>query len=219
MNFDREDFYPIIDKDFIYVFGGGQRAYDNTYLRNSQRWDQPLFNFRIEFQLHFWPIIIVFIDSFDMKRNQWQNIKRMKHARCFARAVAMNDSIFIVGGHNKLCSKSRFVERYNPATNEWTEVANMHCTRGRFVLIEWIGYLYAIAGNSGGIVERYDCAKDVWNTVRNEYCNPIMTFIGTILSHNIYLFKLIWISGWRSQWFSKRYRRHHRHHKCIYFAR
>lgn len=93
-----------------------------------------------------------------MKRIQWQNIKRIKHAKRFAWSVAMNDSIFVVGGHNKLCSKSRFVHRYNPATNEWTQVENMHWT------------IRLSAENSGGIVERYDCANyGKRKTVRNEY--------------------------------------------------
>lgn len=103
-----------------------------------------------------------------MERNQWHNIKRMKTAKSSAAAaVASDGTIFVGGGFENRGTSSNSVARYNPDTNEWTDVANTKCCLGRFALVEWKGSVHAIGGRCVDAVERYDCAKNEWTTVRN----------------------------------------------------
>ncbi len=61
------------------------------------------------------------------------------------------------------------VERYDPQSNEWKEVACLHTPRGGVGVATLGKYLYAAGGNDGGAsldtVERYNPHIDKWTEV------------------------------------------------------
>ena len=59
--------------------------------------------------------------------------------------------------------------RYDPKTDEWTELAPMNVQRGGVAVAGFQGFLYAVGGNNGGCslssVEKYDPHRNIWMTV------------------------------------------------------
>ncbi|XP_078494070.1 uncharacterized protein LOC144749569 [Ciona intestinalis] len=94
----------------------------------------------------------------------------MKIARCGHCLVAHNGHLYSLGGHDGkqyLCS----VERYDPLSDEWEEVAPMQTPRLGFAAVVLNNAIYAIGGHDGKqrlkSVEKYNVDDDTWVYVEN----------------------------------------------------
>ena len=105
----------------------------------------------------------------------------MKTARRDAAAVELNGELYVIGGatswHPTFTAIFELyqdpyqnvveldsVEKYNPATNSWVQVANLLERRMYHSAGVFNGKIYVIGGRSN-VVEAYDPAKNVWEFV------------------------------------------------------
>lgn len=77
----------------------------------------------------------------------------------------MDGLLYAVGGHDgPLVRKS--VEVYNPDTNSWSQVNDMHLCRRNAGVVANGGFLYVVGGDDGssnlGSVECFDYKTDQW---------------------------------------------------------
>lgn len=75
------------------------------------------------------------------------------------------------------------MERFNPKTKEWTQVAPMHFSRSCFATAVTDGYLYALGGygpSYHSTVERYDPETDSWEIVPAMSTNRINFGVGVL---------------------------------------
>ena len=80
----------------------------------------------------------------------------------------LDGKLYAVGGYNHDDGYLSSVERYDPASNAWEEVAPMAAARNLAAVAVHDGKLYAVGGFNGGIlssVERYDPAVGAWEAV------------------------------------------------------
>ena len=86
--------------------------------------------------------------------------------------AVLDGMLYAVGGldagHNHPCLSS--VERYDPATNAWEEMAPMAVRRRSLAVAVLDGKLYAVGGMDDNFdalssVERYDAATNAWEAV------------------------------------------------------
>lgn len=87
----------------------------------------------------------------------------MDHGRYDYAGAIMNAKIYVAGGHGDHDSILDSVECYDPAKNEWLEIANMNHQRANFALVELKGNLYAMGYHRS--IERYDPVQDAWTEV------------------------------------------------------
>jgi len=90
------------------------------------------------------------------------------------RGGALNGKLYAVGGFNRDDGGVRLssVERYDPATNAWEEVAPMGSGRQSPAVAVLDGKLYVVGGWGNGFhdclssVERYDPSTNAWEVVQ-----------------------------------------------------
>ncbi|XP_065352403.1 kelch-like protein 10 isoform X1 [Cloeon dipterum] len=88
--------------------------------------------------------------------------------RCYASAVAMNGSIYIIGGQLKRTQdKTRSVERFDPDVGAWSVVPELTSARCDAAFVNLNGWLYVLGGFDGLIVhssiEKLGPDGRVWN--------------------------------------------------------
>lgn len=84
--------------------------------------------------------------------------------------VGIDNKVYVIGGYggpsNSNCLSS--VERYDPHTNKWEEVASMQTGRRSLAAISTDRHIFAIGGYNGkthiSSIERYDYQLNQWET-------------------------------------------------------
>ncbi|XP_066887785.1 kelch-like protein 3 isoform X9 [Kogia breviceps] len=123
------------------------------------------------------------VDVYDGVKDQWTSIASMQERRSTLGAAVLNDLLYAVGGFDgstgKLYAVGGYdgasrqclstVEQYNPATNEWTYVADMSTRRSGAGVGVLSGQLYATGGHDGPLVRKsvevYDPGTNTWKQV------------------------------------------------------
>uniref|UniRef100_A0A8C3BYB6 Kelch-like protein 3 n=1 Tax=Cairina moschata TaxID=8855 RepID=A0A8C3BYB6_CAIMO len=123
------------------------------------------------------------VDVYDGVKDQWTSIASMQERRSTLGAAVLNDLLYAVGGFDgstgKLYAVGGYdgasrqclstVEQYNPATNEWTYVADMSTRRSGAGVGVLSGLLYATGGHDGPLVRKsvevYDPGTNAWKQV------------------------------------------------------
>lgn len=90
-----------------------------------------------------------------------------------AAVLGPDNKVYAIGGYggsaNSSCLSS--VERYDPMTNKWEQIANMHQGRRALAAVALPDGIYAIGGYNGkdyiSSVERFDISTGVWVQVSN----------------------------------------------------
>ncbi|CAB3374178.1 Hypothetical predicted protein [Cloeon dipterum] len=92
----------------------------------------------------------------DLLTNKWTELPHMtldSVSRCYASAVAMNGSIYIIGGQLKRAQdKTRSVERFDPDVGAWSLVPELTSARCDAAFVNLNGWLYVLGGFDGLIV-------------------------------------------------------------------
>jgi kelch-like protein 1/4/5 len=70
------------------------------------------------------------VECYDPLVNRWTTKAPMNKRRGGAAAVSYNGSIYVFGGHdlpvsNPACQRTPSIEKYSPATDTWTLIANL----------------------------------------------------------------------------------------------
>lgn len=87
----------------------------------------------------------------------------MNVARRYATATVLNKYICVAGGQNADADDIASVELYNPALDEWVQLADMNQVRVEFALFELNGLLYAMGYDDS--IEKYDRWMNRWTEV------------------------------------------------------
>ncbi|KAG2469621.1 KLH20 protein, partial [Polypterus senegalus] len=112
------------------------------------------------------PTSILRVERYDTQTHEWRRVTSMpKPCHDFGTGV-LDGQVYTVGGHDGTSYLSS-VERYNPATNEWSSnVASLSVARSGIAVAVIGGYLYALGGFDGitpvSTVERYDPQMNMW---------------------------------------------------------
>lgn len=74
------------------------------------------------------------VECYDPLVNRWTTKAPMNKRRGGAAAVSFNGSIYVFGGHdlpvsNPACQRTPSIEKYSPATDTWTLIANLEIAR------------------------------------------------------------------------------------------
>ncbi|GMT27521.1 hypothetical protein PFISCL1PPCAC_18818, partial [Pristionchus fissidentatus] len=114
---------------------------------------------------------IASVEMLDPQRQvpQWRPVEPMKKRRCGVGVAVLDDLLYAVGGHDGQ-SYLNSIERFDPATNEWsTDVAPTSTCRTSVGVAVLDGFLYAVGGQDGvsclNVVERYDANRNEWSRV------------------------------------------------------
>ncbi len=110
------------------------------------------------------------VEHYDPSRNLWTKVAPMSTARGGPAASVLGERIYVCGGQildqDGLPTIFQSCERYEPAQNQWREVANMTNGRSGHCLVTVHGRLYALGGNPESQcngVESYDPIEDKWS--------------------------------------------------------
>eukprot|EP01062_Namystynia_karyoxenos_P001903 TRINITY_DN10662_c0_g1_i1.p1 TRINITY_DN10662_c0_g1~~TRINITY_DN10662_c0_g1_i1.p1 ORF type:complete len:636 (+),score=158.11 TRINITY_DN10662_c0_g1_i1:93-1910(+) len=114
-------------------------------------------------------------ERYDPREGVWSPIAPMRYARSTPSAVVLYGCIYVLGGYNgndpphqgaPADQRLMSVERYNPKTNSWDEVAPMRCGRSGEAAVAVDGRIFAIGGWDGqehfDLVEVYSPVSDQW---------------------------------------------------------
>ena len=95
----------------------------------------------------------------------------------------MGGALYVTGGNDN--TKLRSCERYDPAANAWSPIADLPEPRSFLALAFLRGSLYAVGGdgNYGGVSQsppwRYDAAANAWVVAPLAAGSPIKTIGGS----------------------------------------
>ena len=118
------------------------------------------------------------VECFNSSSNNWSLLPPMKIGRFLAAAAEFNGELYVMGGVKLEKQAGKIdqgmpdvympianVEKYNPDSNSWTEVASLVDARYDHCAAVFNGKIYVIGGLSG-LVEVYDPAKNIWSDVK-----------------------------------------------------
>lgn len=93
----------------------------------------------------------------------------LKHARESSATAVLSGKLYIIGGIYDR-TVLRTVERFDPETNRWTEVAEMNFPREDYHCCTVRNSIYAVGGYGGErtlhSIEKYDEQLNQWTVVR-----------------------------------------------------
>lgn len=99
--------------------------------------------------------------------NRWIRRAPMPEPMRNAAAVAMNDQLYIVGGHSFTDSRrgSNLLQRYDPRTDTWSACAAMPTPRTDLAAVVYNQRIFVLGGHPNlDVVESYDPTADSWRT-------------------------------------------------------
>ncbi|XP_014235345.2 kelch-like protein 5 [Trichogramma pretiosum] len=114
------------------------------------------------------------VECYDPHSNKWTSCAPMSKRRGGVGVGVLNGCLYALGGHDAPSSNphaSRFdcVERYDPKTDTWTDVAPMSVARDAMGVCVLGDKLYAVGGYDGqqylALVEAYDPLLNQWEQV------------------------------------------------------
>ena len=102
----------------------------------------------------------------DTTRGQWSTRSDSPEACILGAAVTLNDVIYVVGGHTRMCLK------YIPATDTWTRLSQPRETHGQAPAVVWRGCILVSGGGGSNpessVIEQYDPLTDTWSQWNSE---------------------------------------------------
>ncbi len=113
------------------------------------------------------------VQAFNFGSNSWEtNIAPLLTPRVFACAVALDDSIYVMGGVDSLGNVLNTVEVYDPASNKWHYTASMKYERKGAAATTFDGRILVFGGgDSANIlhkeVETYNPDDEKWTVLPN----------------------------------------------------
>ena len=126
---------------------------------------------------------------FDPAANAWNTIASLPNATAYAGiAPTASGKFWVMGGFSSssTTSQQRWVQEYDPATDQWTQQLHLVRPRGGAAGINYGGQVYCLRGNkpsilSGGIYDEY--ADGEWYNLAWGYWMPsIMNYLGIWVS-------------------------------------
>ena len=119
-------------------------------------------------------VIAASCEAYDPSTNSWTVISSSPTKVVMTASAALGQYIYLIGGagpnSNSNCNHARnYVQRYDPASDQWTQVAAMSTSRYQHRAVAMDGYIYAVAGSAScsltNSVERYNPATNTWSQV------------------------------------------------------
>lgn len=116
-------------------------------------------------------VLLVAGSAFAQDRGVWETRPSLAIPRQEVAAAVLGGRVYVAGGLGSDTSALASVERFDPATNRWTRVADLPVTLHHFGMAALGGKLYAIGGYTrsfsthSSLVFTYDPSFDRWSTV------------------------------------------------------
>ncbi|KAK9732272.1 Kelch motif [Popillia japonica] len=122
------------------------------------------------------------VECYDIERNQWTEINRLRFPRCFSSLFSMSDRLYLIGGAGKIKIKDKTtssvkeIDIWNEDTREWeykTEMAiprHGHCVAYLGTQILIIGGVTTVYMRALSNTECYCTSRGTW--VRGIACLP-----------------------------------------------
>ena len=132
------------------------------------------------------------VERYDPSGNSWAPVRSIAGASsCYYPAVvSFQGFLYVVGGENGT-DETDCVNKYNPETNLWQEVAPMSVARCGVCAVADGNSLYAIGGCSGHVildlVEKFDPEKNCWERIAS-ICEKKKNACGSIVRGKVFLF-------------------------------
>jgi N-acetylneuraminic acid mutarotase len=137
--------------------------------------------------------------AYDPAAGRWHARARMPAPKASYSIVAVNDSVYIIGGLTTPGTPSGSVEEYDPARNVWTVRKSMPTPRCRMGTAVADGRIFAMGGKvaegvTTAAVEAYDPVHDTWST-RRPLSTPVMGVHAAAIKGKIYKVKGTKLAG------------------------
>lgn len=123
----------------------------------------------------FSPPALTSVEEYDPRTDNWQSKAPLPQRREAAGSAVVNGKIYVIGGGDAVWWASdpiAPVAIYDPATDTWSEGADMPTPRKGLGVAAVDGLIYAIGGSNhelgifaSGIVEAYDPVADKWSSL------------------------------------------------------
>ncbi len=137
---------------------------------------------------------------FESAKRRWSSVAPMLHPRARHASVTWNDCLYVLGGINLVVNTQirivESIERYDPATNTWTEVGRSPVPRKQSHVQAFNNTLVEIGGTKGDGVaedtlESYICDDAVISYSGEQFKLPDCIQFGQIMLLNN-LFYIVW---------------------------
>jgi len=136
-------------------------------------------------------------ECYDPALNTWSPLTSFNQGIRLAAAVTFQGILYLLGGEVNSDGKLKTVQRYNPDTNVWHEVAPLNSKRSGICAVADRNFLYAIGGINGGqrldVVERFDPKERSWARIASTIVKRVGA-AGAAVNEKVFVFGGI-ISG------------------------
>nr|CAD7427934.1 unnamed protein product [Timema monikensis] len=113
------------------------------------------------------------LEGYNVDDKTWAQLSKLTVPRSGLGGAFLKGMFYAVGGRNNSPGSSYdsdWVDRYNPATDQWRPCSPMSVPRNRVGVAVMDGLLYAVGGSAGTechpSVERYDPDEDRWSSIK-----------------------------------------------------
>ena len=86
----------------------------------------------------------------DLRSMHWTKLTSMEYRRCYIGTCVWRDQIVAIGGHDGQ-ERHRAVERYDPQTNIWHEMASLNQPRSDAAVVNFADRIFVIGGFDGAV--------------------------------------------------------------------
>ena len=100
----------------------------------------------------------------DIRTAEVREWTAMTYSRAWAGVILWRNSVYVFGGNNAPPRKE--AERFNPATNAWTELPSMSTPKAAFTPLHYLNKFYLIASGIGTApIETFDPETETYDTL------------------------------------------------------
>ncbi len=135
------------------------------------------------------------VQAYNFETGEWEtNIASLETPRVFACAVALDDSIYVMGGVDSLGNVLNSVEVYSPESNSWHYADSMKFARTGAAATAFDGDVLVFGGGDSSStlqreVEAYNPDKGIWQVL------PQPTLFGRAFHHVVKVGDAVYIFG------------------------
>ena len=109
------------------------------------------------------------VDVYDADQDQWKTpVTNILTYRICQGVAALDNKIYVSGGHGGDYQPMSSVDCYDPETDTWSQMANMNIARYGHSLVSLYGKMYAIGGADADSVEVYDPDNNTWTLLQHK---------------------------------------------------
>lgn len=127
------------------------------------------------------------LEGFNVDDKTWTQLGNLTVPRSGVGGAFLKGSFYAVGGRNNAPGNSYdsdWVDRYNPAKDQWRPCSPMSIPRNRVGVAVMDDLLYAVGGSEGSkyhsSVECYDPELDRWTNVRSMHCKRLAVGVAVV---------------------------------------